>query len=138
MRARHQRWDSLAAVAGVDPGMEHQHMREGVSRTRAAHYRLYRAEQQAVFVEEPELIGVVRGLQVVGKDMCREKIMGGLRRESGWDQVAEAKRMNYAGPKIDPELDTGMVRAAVGVGWPDDILPLVARARRLCYGRPFH
>jgi hypothetical protein len=66
-----------------------------------------------VYVEEPELIGVVRGLQEAEKDTHRGRIMGGLRRESGWGQ---AKRMNYglgAGPKVDPGLDTDMVQAAV-------------------------
>jgi hypothetical protein len=68
-----------------------------------------------VYVEEPELIGVVRGLQEAGNDTCRGRIMGGLRSESGWGQ---AKRMNYgsgAGPKIDPVLDTDMVQAGVEV-----------------------
>jgi hypothetical protein len=94
-----------------------------------------------VYVEELELIGVVRGLQEAGKDMCRGTIMGGLRRKSGWGQAAESKRMNYgsgAGPKIDPVLDTDMVRAVVEVEWKGDILPRAARERCPYYGRPFH
>lgn len=119
--------------------MGHRHVREAASGTRAAHRRLYRAGCRAVYVEEPELIGVVRGLQEAGKDMCRGMIMGGLRRELGWG--LEAKRINYgsvAGPKIHPALDTDMVQAAVEVEWLGDILPLVARARCPCYGQPFH
>jgi hypothetical protein len=91
-----------------------------------------------VYVEEPELIGVIRGLQEAEKDTCRGRTMGGLRREG---QAAESERMNYGsgtGPKIDPVLDTDMVQAAVEVEWPGDILPLVARARCPCYGQPFH
>jgi O-succinylbenzoate synthase len=94
-----------------------------------------------VYVEEPELIGVVRGLQEAGKDTRRGRVMGGLRRESGWGQAAESKRMSYgsgAGPKIYPGLDTDMVQAAVEEEWPGDTLPLVARARCPCYGQPFH
>jgi hypothetical protein len=65
----------------------------------------------------------------------------GLRRESGWGQAAEAKRMNYvsdADPRMYPVLDTGMVQAEVEVGLQSDILPLVAQARCPCYGQPFH
>lgn len=89
-----------------------------------------------MYVEEPELIGVVRGLQEVGKDTCRGRSMGGLRRESVWGQSAESKRMNYglgAGPKEDPVLDMDMVQAAVGVEWLGDILPQVAQARCPCF-----
>jgi hypothetical protein len=92
-----------------------------------------------VYEEEPELIGVVRGLQEAGKDTCRGRTMDGLRGESG-GQAAESKWMNYgsgAGSKIDLVLDTDMVQEAVEVEWPGDILPLVARARCPCYGQPF-
>ena len=70
-------------------------------------------------VEEPELVEVVRGLREARRDTCRGRIMGGLRRESGWGRAAESKQMNYGsgvGPKIDPVLDTDMVQAAVEVG----------------------
>ena len=70
-----------------------------------------------MYVEEQELIGVVRGLQEAGRNTCRGRIMDGLRRISG-GQAAESKRMNYGsgrGPKIDPVPDTDMVQAAVEV-----------------------
>jgi hypothetical protein len=76
-----------------------------------------------VFVERQEWIGVIRGLQEAGRDVCGESIMGGLRRELGWAQAAKAKQIDCgsgagpgAGPKTDPVLDTGMVQAAVEVG----------------------
>lgn len=94
-----------------------------------------------MYVEEPELIEVVRELQEVGKDTCRGKTMGGLRRESGWGKSVESKRMGYGlgtGPKEDPVLDMDMVQEAVEVVWPDDILPLVAQARCPCCDQLFH
>ena len=72
-----------------------------------------------MFVEGQEWIGVIRGLQEAGRDVCGESIMGGLRRELGWAQAAEAKQIDCgsgAGPKTDPVPDTGMVQAAVEVG----------------------
>ena len=90
-------------------------------------------------VEEPGLIGVVRGLQEAGKDTCIGMI--GLRREPGWGRGVEPERMSYgsgACPKTDLVLDTDMVQAVVEVEWPGDTLPQVARALCPYYGQPFH
>ena len=119
MPVQHQHWYSLVAVVAVDPGMDHQRMREGATGTIVAHRRLYMAELLAVYSKEPGSIGVGRELQEAGRDMCRETIARGLRRELGWGRGAEVKRMNYgsgADPKIDPVLDTGTAQAAAEVG----------------------
>lgn len=71
-------------------------------------------------------------MQEAKKDMRREEIARGLRRELGWGQAAEAN----ADSGIDPELDTGMVQAAVEVGSRGDILPLVVQARCPCCDNP--
>jgi len=66
------------------------------------------------------------------KDMCKKEIARDLRRESGWDEAAEAN----VDLEIGPVLDTGMVQEAVEVG--GDILPLVVQARCPCCGQPFY
>jgi hypothetical protein len=85
-----------------------------------------------VYLEEPELSRVIKGLQEAESDACRGRIMGGLRSESGWGQATESNYGSGAGPKIDSVLDTDMVLAVVEVEWPGDILPLAARVRCPC------
>ena len=87
-------------------------------------------------LEEPELIGVVKGLQEVGNDACRGRTTGSLRSESGL--ATDSNGGSGAGPKIDQVLDMDMVLEAVEVKWQGDILLLEARARRPCYGQPFY
>ena len=58
---------------------------------------------------------VIKGLQEAGNDMCRGRIMGSLRSESG-GQATESNYGSGVGPKIDPVLDADMVLAGVKSG----------------------